>query len=385
MPLDMMAGDAISHGMLPSVPLVDLRALHEPLEADLRAAFERVLASSSFVGGPEVEHFEAALAEEVAVAHAVAVGSGTSALHLALKAAGIGPGDEVVLPPNTFFATAEAVVATGATPVLADVDIATALLDPDAVEAAITRRTAAIAAVHLYGQPVDADRFGAIAARHGLFLLEDAAQAFTGSWRGRPVGSLGHAGAFSFYPAKNLGALGDGGAVTTADAGLAARVRLLRSHGEQPRSVHVLPGFCERLDELQAAFLSAKLPYLPAAQRGRGQAVARYQERFAELDDVRSLRLATPARHAHHLVVVRVPRRDAVLDALHTAGVGASVHYPIPIHLQPAWSSMGRPGQFPEAEALARSVLSLPLYPGMGDDVVDRCVDTLGWALEATI
>ncbi|MBW3575947.1 MAG: DegT/DnrJ/EryC1/StrS family aminotransferase [Actinobacteria bacterium] len=364
--------------------MVDLEVVHEPLAAELRAAFERVLASSSFVGGAEVERFEQVLAEQVSVPHAVAVGSGTAALHLALGAAGVGAGDEVVLPPNTFFATAEAVFATGATPVLADVDPNTALLDPDAVEAAITPRTAAIAAVHLYGQPVDADRFRAIADRHGLFLLEDAAQALGAAWRGRPAGSLGAAAGFSFYPAKNLGALGDGGAVTTADAELARRVRLLRSHGEHPRGVHVVPGFCERMDELQAAFLTAKLPYFQAAQAARRQAVARYRQRLATMEGVGLLETAPGACHAHHLLVARVPRRDAVLAEMHALGVGASVHYRTPIHRQPACPQLGDKGAFPHAEALAANVLSLPLYPGITDELVDHCADALAAAVEVT-
>ena len=308
------------------VPLVDLELGHQAMADDLRAAFERVLASSSFVSGAEVERFEQVLAEQVGVPYAVAVGSGTAALHLALAAAGVGAGDEVILPPNTFFATAEAVSATGATPVLADVDPRTALLDPDAVEAVITPRTAAVAAVHLYGQPVDADRFRTIADHHGLFLLEDAAQALGAAWRGRPAGSLGAAAGFSFYPGKNLGALGDGGAVTTADADLARRVRLLRSHGEHPRGVHVVSGFCERLDELQAAFLMAKLPHFQTGQTHRGQAVARYRQRLAATEGVELLETAAGARHAHHLFVARVPRRDAVLARMHAAGFGASVH-----------------------------------------------------------
>ncbi len=366
------------------VPLVDLQIGHQRMAEELRAAFERVLASSSFVAGAEVERFEQALAEEVGVPHAVAVGSGTAALHLALSAAGVGPGDEVILPPNTFFATAEAVIATGATPVLADVNRNTALLDPDAVEAVMTPRTAAIAAVHLYGQPIDADRFRAIAERHGLFLLEDAAQALGAAWRARPAGSLGAAAGFSFYPGKNLGALGDGGAVTTADAALAHRVRLLRSHGEHPRGVHVVPGFCERLDELQAAFLTAKLPHFQAAQAARRQAAARYRQRLTVMEEVGLLEIAAGARHAHHLLVVRVPRRDAVLAQMHAAGIGASVHYRTPIHLQPACPQLGARGSFPHAEALADDILSLPLYPGMGDELVDRCADALATAIEVT-
>lgn len=366
------------------VPLVDLGLSHQAMAEDLRAAFERVLASSSFVSGAEVERFEQVLAEQVGVPHAVAVGSGTAALHLALAAAGVGPGDEVILPPNTFFATAEAVLATGATPVLADVDPRTALLDPDAVEAAITRRTAAVAAVHLYGQPVDADRFQTIADHHGLFLLEDAAQALGAAWRGRPAGSLGAAAGFSFYPGKNLGALGDGGAVTTADADLARRVRLLRSHGEHPRGVHVVSGFCERLDELQAAFLMAKLPHFQTGQTHRGQAVARYRQRLAATEGVELLETAAGARHAHHLLVARVPRRDAVLARMHAAGIGASVHYRTPIHLQPACPHLGARGAFPHAEALADNILSLPLYPGISDELVDRCADALATATEVT-
>ncbi len=363
------------------IPLVDLEVVHRPMADDLRAAFERVLRSSSFVDGVEVANLEAALAELVGVPHAIAVASGTAALHLALLAAGIGPGQEVVVPANTFFATAEAVMATGATPVLADVDVTTGLLDPEAVEAALTPRTAAVAAVHLYGQPVDADRFGALARRHGLFLLEDAAQAIGAAWHNRPAGSLGHAAGFSFYPGKNLGALGDGGAVTTADADLARRVRLLRNHGEERKGVHAVAGFCERLDELQAAFLLAKLPHLPAAQAARQRAVDRYRRRLAELQPVQVLETAAGARHAHHLFVVRVPRRDAVLASLHAAGVGASVHYRTPIHLQPAGRHLGDRGQFPVAETLADSILSLPLYPGIGEAAVDRCVDAVATAL----
>ncbi len=205
---------------------------------------------------------------------------------------------------------------------LADVDVTTGLLDPEAVEAVLTPRTVAVAAVHLYGQPVDADRFGALARRHGLFLLEDAAQAIGAAWHNRPAGSLGDAAGFSFYPGKNLGALGDGGAVTTADAALARRVRLLRSHGEEGKGVHVVAGFCERLDELQAAFLLAKLPHLPAAQAARQRAVDRYRRRLAELQSVQVLETTPGAGHAHHLFVVRVPRRDAVLASLHAAGWG---------------------------------------------------------------
>lgn len=375
-------GVTVALGTDHRIPLVDLDSVHRPMADDLRAAFERVLKSSSFVDGVEVAGFEAALSELVGVPHAIGVASGTAALHLALLAAGIGPGHEVVVPANTFFATAEAIMATGAAPVLADVDVATGLLDPEAVEAVLTPRTAAVAAVHLYGQPVDADRFGTLARRNGLFLLEDAAQAIGAAWRSRPVGSLGDAAGFSFYPGKNLGALGDAGAVTTADAELARRVRLLRSHGEERKGVHVVAGFCERLDELQAAFLVAKLAHLPSAQAARERAVEHYRRRLAELHPVQVMETAVGALHAHHLLVVRVPQRDAVLASLHAAGVGASVHYRTPIHLQPGGRHLGDQGQFPVAEALAGSILSLPLYPGMSEALVDRCVEALASALE---
>ncbi len=365
------------------VPLADLAEVHRPMMEDLRAAFERVVSQSSFTLGAEVQAFEAELARYVHARHAVGVASGTAALQLALVAAGIGPGDEVILPPNTFFATVEAVLATGAQPVLADVDPGSALLDVDAAEAAVTRRTAAVVPVHLFGQPVDADRFRAFADRHQLFLLEDAAQAIGATWDGRPVGSTGDATAFSFYPGKNLGALGDGGAVTTSDPQLARRIRLLRSHGEEEKHVHEVVGLCERLDGLQAAFLLAKLRHFETLQLARDAAAARYATAFLGRPDVRLLDCDPRARHVHHLLVVRVPERDAVLRHLQEAGVGAAVHYPTPIHLQPATSTLGKRGQFPHAESLASSIISLPLWAGISDGQVDRVVDMLTGTLSS--
>lgn len=370
---------------LGNVPFVDFQAVHHPLLGPLRAAFERVLASGCFNGGPEVDAFERALAERVGAASAVGVGSGTAALHLALAAAGVGPGDEVVVPSNSFFATAGAVLAAGATPVFAEVDEGTALVDPDAVEAAVTARTAAVVAVHLYGQPVDADRLRRLASRHGLFLLEDAAQAIGGTWDGRPVGSLGDAAAFSFYATKNLGALGEAGAVTTSDPALDRRVRMLRSHGEAGKHVHELAGVNERLDALQAAFLAVKLADLARAQAWRDAAVARYHQVLAGVEEVARFRTDPRAGHVHHLMVVQVPRRDRVLESLLRAGIGAGVHYPTPIHLQPLFLGRGgRPGQLPVTEALAGRILSLPLYAGITDDQVDRSAHALVTALKET-
>lgn len=367
------------------VPFVDLLASHSAILGELRDAFERVVATSAFSGGKEVQAFEAMFADFVGTSHAVGVGSGTAALHLALLAAGIGAGDEVIVPPNTFFATAEAVLAAGATPVFADVDPATALIDPAAVADAVTPRTAAIIPVHLYGQPAPMDAMRSIATRYGLFLLEDAAQAVTATWDGRQAGSLGDAGAFSFYPSKNLGALGEAGAVVTDDQDLAQRVARLRAHGETARNVHVRPGFNERLDGLQAAFLAAKLRHLGEAQRLRLEAVERYRQQLAELDHVRLLETAAGCGHSYHLLVARVPRRDKVFGALRADGIEAGIHYPTPIHLQPACHDMGgRPGQFPRAEELAASILSLPLSPGMTENQIDRCVRSLDHALELT-
>ena len=366
------------------IPFNDLNALHEPLLPELREAFERVVAGNTFSSGPEVKAFEHALAARVGTSHAVGVGSGTAALHLTLVAAGIGPGDEVVLPPTTFFATAEAVVAAGATPVFADVDSATALIDPDAVEAAISERTTALIAVHLYGQTADMDRLGDISRRHSLFLLEDAAQAIGASWCDRPAGSLGDAAAFSFYPGKNLGALGEAGAVTTSDDAIAARVAQLRTHGESARYVHQVSGFNERMDGLQAAFLRVKLAHFDDAQRRRVDAVACYRDLLADVGAVELLGTLPEASHSYHLLVVRVPDRDAVLQSLNDDGVQALIHDPTPIHLQPAFAGTGSPGQFPSAEALAQQILSLPLFPGIATTQIEYTVDALRRAVTRT-
>ena len=367
------------------VPFHDLGLLHASIRTELQEAFDRVLTSSAFTGGAEVRRFETLLAECIGVPHAVGVASGTAALHLALVAAGIGPGDEVILPPNTFIATAEAVVMANATPVFVDVDPTTALLDPGAVAAAVTPRTAAVVAVHLYGQPADMHELRLLCERHKLFILEDAAQAITATWDGRPAGSLGDAAAFSFYPSKNLGALGEGGAVVTTDAGLAHRVSLLRSHGELSKNRHVRVGFNERLHGLQAAFLSVKLRHLHEAQAARLEAAGWYETLLAEVEQAVPLATDDRAGHSRHLMVVQVPRRDAVFGAMRALGIGVGVHYPTPIHLQPAFHQYGgRPGAFPSSEQLAESVLSLPLFTGITPEQVQRTTAALQRALEQT-
>jgi dTDP-4-amino-4,6-dideoxygalactose transaminase len=364
------------------IALTDLKAAHQPLRAELVDAFRRVLDSGHFVSGAEVSALEGKLAEFVGTSHAVAVGSGTAALTLALLGAGIGPGDEVILPANTFFATAEAVVAAGAVPVLADVDPVTASIDPRSVATVVTERTAAIIAVHLYGHPADVESLRAVAAGKSLLLLEDAAQAMGASRHGRPVGSLGDAAAFSFFPTKVLGGLGEGGAVSTNDGRLAERVRLLRSHGEDVKNVHRFMAFNERLDELQAALLLVKLSHLRRNLDERDQVLGHYQQLLREVPEVEMVTTGEGTRSVHHLMVVKVPERDRVLAQLHGSGIGAAVHYPTPIHLQPAWEHLGMgPCELPHAEYLARRVLSLPFYGQMSPEQVERCVTALAQAV----
>ena len=372
------------HAVAPSVvPLVDLGVVNGPLEEEFVAAFRSVFAESDFGHGPAVDRFESELAELVGVEHALGVNSGTAALELALRAAAIGPGDEVILPANSFFATGEAVANVGADVVLVDPDLDSAIASPETVRAHVGPRTAAIIGVHLYGQPVDADGYRAIARANGLLFLEDAAQALGANWNHASVGSLGGAAAFSFYPTKNLGALGQAGAITTNDATLARNVRLLRSHGEERRYVHERPGFNERLHGMQAAFLSVKLRHLPSAQRARSDAALAYGELLVDVPDCTRLAERGEAACAHHLMVVRVPRRDAVLAAMHRAGVMAAIHYPIPIHMQPAATGWAAPGSLPNAEQLAAEVLSLPFYPGIRADQVERSVDALRLAIKS--
>jgi dTDP-4-amino-4,6-dideoxygalactose transaminase len=368
-----------------SLPLVDLAAVHEPIINELQALFLDVLNTQRFVGGERVERFEAEFATYLGVRHVAAVGSGTGALRLGLIAAGIGRGDEVIVPANTFVGTAEAVIAAGAEPVIVDVDEDTALLDPDAAQAAITPRTTAIVPVHLYGQTVDSDQFARLATSASVFYLEDAAQAVGARWRGRSAGGLGDAAGFSFYPTKNLGALGDGGAVTTDDPELARRVRLLRSHGESPQYHHQLPGLTDRLDTLQAAFLSVKLAHVEEDQRLRDEAASYYRALLADVPEAKLLRTATDARHAHHLFVIRVNQRDGVLAALRARGVHAQVHYPTPLHQQPALERARRRARCPVAERLAASVLSLPLYARITKKQIEYAVEALRAAIREVV
>ena len=366
---------------LVDVPLVDLAVQHDRIADDVRSGFERVFSRTSFVLGPEVEAFERRYAEFCGVAHCIGVGNGTEAIELALRAAGVGPGDEVITAANTFVATAEAIVRTGATLVLADCN-EDFLLDPIAAEAAITSRTGAVVPVHLYGQMAPMEQYVAATDR-GVHLIEDGAQSHGAQRTGRRSGSVGIAGATSFYPGKNLGAYGDAGAVTTDDPAVAGRLQALRNHGGTRKYEHLEVGVNSRLDELQAVVLAAKLRRLEEWNDERRIAAERYGDLLKGLDGVQPPRIAAGNEHVWHLYVVRVPeRRDDVLARLNAAGVGAGLHYPVPVHLLPAFADHGwEPGAFPVAEQAAGEILSLPIYPGISPAQQERVVEILAGAL----
>jgi len=357
------------------VPFVDLARHHDGIADELRAAFDRVLGTSAFVLGSEVSAFEEELAAYCGAAHCVGVGSGTAALCLALLAAGIGPGDEVIVPGHTFIASALGVVHAGATPVFCDVDAATGLIDVDCAAAAVTARTAAILPVHLYGQACDMDAVGALAARHGLFVLEDAAQAHGAMLGERRVGSLGDAAAFSFYPSKNLGALGDGGAICTDDAALADRARRLRNLGQRSKGEHVEVGFNERLDGLQAALLRVKLAHLDAGNAARRRAAARYRDALSGRVGLLAERPESPC--IYHLFPIRLADRDAAAEFLAGHGIATGVHYFPAAHAHPAWERVLDPPVAPleAATAWAREELSLPMFAEIQEDEIQRVLD----------
>lgn len=357
------------------LPLVRLDVLHEPLRPALDAAWDEVVGNSSYVLGPPVQAFETQWADYCGTAHAIGVGSGTEAIELILRGLGIGMGDEVIVPATTFIATAAAVVGAGATPVFTDVEPADLLMTAEHAAAAITPRTAAILPVHLYGTPVDMAGLHAVAARHGLALIEDAAQAHGGAVGSRRVGGLGTAAAFSHYPTKNLGALGDGGSITTDDDDLASTIRKLRNHGRdtQGDEIYELVGRTGRLHTLQAAMLSAKLPYLDRWVAERRAVVTSYDEGLP--GTIERIRATGEVSDAPHLCVVRTPDRSRLRKALSEAGIGSGIHYPDPVPRTPAFGA--RLG-FPVAEEAADCIVSLPLWPGMSSADVDRVCDVVG-------
>jgi dTDP-4-amino-4,6-dideoxygalactose transaminase len=359
-------------GAVPApVPFLDLHGVHAALRDPLNQAWSAVLGHGRFINGPEVAAFEGAFAEYCEAEHCVGVANGTDALELILAGLGIGPGDEVLVPTNTFVATAEAVVTVGATPRFVDVLPDTLLIDPDAAAAAIGPRTAAIMAVHLFGQMTDMPALSALASKHGLALIEDAAQAHGARFAGRRAGGGGVAAGFSFYPGKNLGALGDGGAVVSNDAALVGRIRQLADHGrsQTDRYGHEVVGRNSRLDTLQAAALHVKLPVLDEANRARAAAVAQYRKSLPAW--CVPVGVHPHAEPVYHLAVVQVPDRAATSRALDAAGIGWGIHYPVPCHLQPAFSRYAVE-PLPVAEAAADRILSLPLSPTLTSEQVER-------------
>lgn len=359
------------------IAFLDLKSIHAPLKDEIDAAIRRVIDGGVFILGDEVEAFEREYAQWVGADECVGVANGLDALHLALRAMGVGPGDEVIVPSNTFIATWLAVSHCGATPVPVEPLAETHNIDPGRIEAAITPRTKVIVPVHLYGQPADMDPILAIARRHGLRVLEDAAQAHGASHRGRRIGAHSDAVTWSFYPGKNLGAMGDAGAVTTNDAELAGKLRLLRNYGSPAKYVHELVGHNSRLDPIQAAVLRVKLPHVDAWNERRRAVAARYLQGLAYAG------LVLPAVSPHalpswHLFVVRHARRDELQRRLAEAGVATLIHYPIPPHRQNAYAPLGlREGRLPIAERLAHEVLSLPMGPHLSDADVDEVIDRL--------
>jgi dTDP-4-amino-4,6-dideoxygalactose transaminase len=368
-----------------TIPFLDLKAINLRDEQGFRAALDRVLQSGWLILGNEVTSFEQAFAAYCGSARSIGVGNGLEALHLVLRAWDIGAGDEVIVPSNTYIATWLAVSYTGATVVPVEPVEATYNIDPAAIEAAITPRTKAIIAVHLYGQMADMDAIKAIAARHGLKVLEDAAQAHGARWNGRRAGTLGDAAGFSFYPGKNLGALGDAGAVTTDDRALADRLDMLRNYGSQRKYENELVGFNSRLDELQAAFLSVKLARLDEDNARRMAIAHRYNQGLAGLAGLTLPFVPPSADPVWHLYVIRTDRRDALQAHLKEQGIGTLIHYPVAPHVQKAYAELGfAQGSFPIAEAIHDQVLSLPIGPTMTDAEVDQVVAAVRAFVEPT-
>lgn len=354
------------------VPFLDLKAHHQPLMDEFVAAFKEVVERSAFAGGPFVEQFEKEFAAFNGCPHAIGVGNGTDALWFALLALGVKPGDEVITVPHTFIATTEAISFCGAKPVFVDIDEHTYTMNPALLERAITSRTKAIIPVHIFGQTADLDPILDIARRHGLPVVEDACQAHGAEYKGRKAGTLGAAGCFSFYPGKNLGAFGEGGAVITGDADLKAKIQMLREHGSAKKYYHSMVGWNGRLDGIQGAVLSIKLRKLADSNARRRQHAEAYNRLLADIKGVMTPPVAAYGTPIYHIYAVRVKQRDEVLKKLVQKGIGCGIHYPVPLHLQDAYRDLGLPrGSFPVAERCAEEFLSLPMYPELSLEQVE--------------
>lgn len=364
-----------------SVPLLDLKAQYATIRAEVRSAVDRVLESQHFILGPEVAALEEEVAAYCGCRYGIGVSSGSDALLVALMAIDLQPGDEVITTPYTFFATAGAIVRLGGKPVFVDIDPATYNLDPAQLAAAVTPRSRAILPVHLYGQMVDMQPVMAVAEAHGLYVIEDAAQAIGAEYQGRRAGSIGHCGCFSFFPSKNLGAVGDGGMVTTNDAALADRLKLLRGHGARPKYHHSVVGGNFRLDALQAAVLRVKLPYLDGWTGARQRNAERYRRLFAQSGLVAGGQILLPddagyGRHIYNQFVIRAERRDELAHYLKAQQIGTEVYYPLPMHLQACFADLGlSAGDFPASEAAAQESLALPIYPELTDAMLAQVVE----------
>jgi dTDP-4-amino-4,6-dideoxygalactose transaminase len=372
-------------GEFAAIPLADLAAQYRAIKPEVDSAVIAVLESGQFVLGYAVKDFEAEFERVYGVGQAIACSSGTAALHMALKALDIGSGDEVVTTAMTFIATASAIDLAGAKPVLVDIDPATATIDPAAVEAAITPRTRAIIPVHLYGQCADMDPLLAIGRKHGIPVIEDAAQAHGARYKGRTAGAMGLISCFSFYPGKNLGAYGEGGLLATADEKLAEKIRMLRDWGQERRYHHVLKGFNYRMDGVQGAVLGVKMKHIEAWTEGRRRVADWYRSALQGISGIELPVEVTDRRHVWHVYGIRVPaqRRSAIMEQLAAQRIATGLHYPIPVHLQPCFSDLGyKKGDFPRAEACADQELSLPIYPEMTEAQVARVAAALRQAME---
>jgi dTDP-4-amino-4,6-dideoxygalactose transaminase len=366
------------------VPFLDLEAHHSPLRAEFDEAIRAVIDQNAFAGGPVVSEFEGEFAAFCDSRFAIGLGSGTEALWLALLACGIGSGDEVITVPSTFMATAEAITYAGATPVFVDVDDRTYTMDPAQLEQALTPRTKAIVPVHLFGQAADMDPILAFGRQHGLYVVEDAAQAHGTLYKGQKAGSIGDLGCFSFYPGKNLGAFGEAGAVVTNDQRLDEKIRILRDHGQVRKYHHTMVGWNCRMDGIQAAVLRVKLRHLDHNNQSRRRHAKQYNHSLAELEELTTPYEAAYGQHVYHIYAVRVSGRDEVMRSLEEKGIGCGIHYPVPVHLQKAYRGLGHaPGAFPVSERTSTEFLSLPMFPELTEKQIQLVTDAVKEAIPA--
>ncbi len=360
-----------------NIPLVDLKAQYLSIKDEIDAAVQRVIDNTAFIMGPEVERFEGDFAAFCGTKHAVGVNSGTSALHLAFLGCDLGPGDEAITTTFTFIGTTSMMTSLGIRPVFVDIDPDTCNIDPEKIETAITERTKAIVPVHLYGQPAEMDAILDIAERHGLTVIEDAAQAHGAEYKGRRAGAMSRVAIFSFYPSKNLGAYGDAGMLVTDDDQIAARIRMMRDHGRKGKYEHLIEGYNYRLDALQAAILGAKLLHLEDWNQARRRIADLYRAALVDLDIVLPFE-PEYLKAVYHVFAIRSPRRDELQEHLRNEGISTGIHYPIPLHLQPAYKDLGyKEGDLPVAEECARQVLSLPMYAELSPDQVERIAEAV--------